>query len=1004
MTQPRKKGFLLLLLSVFVFCARASSDPAGPSADRAIADRPNILLIISDDQAWGDYSFMGHPHIETPHLDTLAREGVTFQRGYVVAPLCRPSLASMVTGLHTIQHGIVGNDPAFEIEQERWSRPWIAERARRNETLVRRIEQVPTLPRLLASRGYVSLQTGKWWEGHYSRGGFTEGMTHGDHQRGGRHGDAGLTIGREGLSEITGFIDRAVDGGKPFFVWYAPFMPHSPHTPPERLEQKYLAKAPTPAIARYWAMCEWFDETCGELLTYIDDKGLRDNTIVAYVCDNGWIQTPDKPNRFEPRSKQSPYEGGIRTPIMIRWPAKVKPRMDTETLVSSIDLAPTLLKACGLAPTPSMQGVDLLDRRALDHRPSVYAAAYEHDIIDVNRPAESLKYRVVVNGAKKLILPNAARLPREKPELYDLAADPHERNDLSANDPQTVQRLQREIDNWWTFSNRGIRTVEDPRVRRYVVPRRVVWQSDGPTVENARALLSAGSGQVTLDSRSPCILHEGGAVLVDFGRELHGAVQIMVGRMKDQNPPRLRVRFGESVSEAMSDVGGEKNATNDHAVRDQSVLVPWLGTLEIGNTGFRFVRLDLQDEGRSVPLVALRAVSLMRDLEYKGSFRCNDERLNRIWDTGAYTVHLNMQDYLWDGIKRDRLVWIGDMHPETMTIFSVFGDNPIVPGSLDLIRDETPLPKWMNGISSYSMWWVLIHHEWYRYTADRDYLSEQRHYLIPLLKQLCACIDPSGREKLPEMRFLDWPSRADKEATHAGLHALLVRTLEAGVELCDVLEVPDQARQCRDTAARLRKYVPDPGRSKQAAALMALVDLKDPTALNREVMSVGGAARMSTFYGYYVLQARAKAGDVQGCLDCIRDYWGAMLDLGATSFWEDFDLAWTENAGRIDELVPPGKKDIHGDFGNYCYEGFRHSLCHGWASGPTAWMSEHILGIKVLEPGCRRIAVKPRLGDLQWARGTFPTPLGTIEVEHVKQNDGTVKSKIEAPDGIEIVR
>ena len=575
---------------------------------------------------------------------------------------------------------------------------------------------------------------------------------------------------------------------------------------------------------------------------------------------------------------------------------------------------------------------------------------------------------------------------------------------VSGDRANIVQPRTQEIEDWRTFSNRGIRTVDDPRVRRYVIPRRVVWQSSGSTVENTQALLSAGSGQVTLDSRSPCVLNEGGSVLVDFGRELHGGVQIMVGRMKDNTPARFRVRFGESVSEAMSDIGGPKNATNDHAVRDQSVLVPWLGTLEIGNTGFRFVRLDLEDEDRSIPLVGLRAVSIMRDLEYLGSFRCNDERLNRIWDTGAYTVHLNMQDYLWDGIKRDRLVWIGDMHPETRTIFSVFGAHPIITRSLDLIREETPLPKWMNGISSYSMWWVLIHHEWYRYTGDRGYLSEQRDYLVALLQQLSACIDSGNREKLPETRFLDWPSRADKEATHAGLHALLIRTLEAGAELCDVLEISDQARQCRDTVARLRKYIPDPGNSKQAAALMALADLKDPAALNREVMAVGGAARMSTFYGYYVLQARAKAGDIQGCLDCIRDYWGAMLDLGATSFWEDFDLAWTENAGRIDELVPADKKDIHGDFGNYCYKGFRHSLCHGWASGPTAWLSEHVLGIKILAPGCRRIAVEPELGDLAWARGTFPTPLGPIEVHHVKQTDGTVKSTIKAPDGIEVVR
>lgn len=971
---------------------------------QAAAERPNIVLILSDDQAWGDYGFMGHPHIETPHLDKLATEGLTFTRGYVVAPLCRPSLASLVTGLHPHQHGIVGNDPSMDTDKRRYRPEWMAARSRLNENLVRRLDLVPTLPRLLATQGYVSLQTGKWWEGTPARGGFTEGMTHGDPARGGRHGDAGLAIGRQGLDEITGFIDRAVSDEKPFYVWYAPFMPHAPHTPPKRLEDKYLAKAPTPAVARYWAMCEWFDETCGDLLSYLDQKEIRDNTIVVYVCDNGWIQEPDQPNRFAPRSKQSPYEGGIRTPIMVRWPARLQPHYDTETLVSSIDLMPTLLKACGLESTTSMQGLDLLDPQALADRSSVYATAYEHDILDINRPAASLKYRVVINGTKKLILPNPARRPGEGPELYDLAADPHEQTNLAKAETETVRRLTRELDRWWTPPTPGLQTVEDPRVRQYVIPQRVVWQSTTSTVENTEALLSAGSGQVTLDNNQPCVLHEGGSVLVDFGRELHGGIQIMVGRMKSQTPARFRVRFGESVSEAMSDIGGTKNATNDHAVRDQVVSVPWLGTLELGNTGFRFVRLDLKDKERSIPLVGLRAVSLMRDLDYRGSFRCSDERLNRIWQTGAYTVHLNMQDYLWDGIKRDRLVWIGDMHPETMTIFSVFGDHRIIPRSLDLIRDETPLPKWMNGISSYSMWWLLIHHEWYQYTADKAYLQQQRDYLVPLLKQLCACIDADNKEKMPAGRFLDWPSQADKQATHAGLHALLALTLDAGAELCEVLQEPAQAQACRDIAARLRRYTPEPGPSKQAAALMALAGLQDAGELNAQVMAVGGAARMSTFYGYYVLQARAQAGDIQGCLDCIRDYWGAMLDLGATSFWEDFDLAWTENAARIDELVPEGRKDIHGDFGNYCYLGFRHSLCHGWASGPTAWLSEHVLGIEVLEPGCRKVRIAPQLGNLAWAEGTYPTPLGLIRVAHVKQADGTVKSTITAPEGMDIVR
>jgi hypothetical protein len=549
------------------------------------------------------------------------------------------------------------------------------------------------------------------------------------------------------------------------------------------------------------------------------------------------------------------------------------------------------------------------------------------------------------------------------------------------------------------------RATADPRIRQYIAPSRVVWQSDG--VENADSLFLNRSGQVTLNSSNPCVLKSdngGGSILLDFGKELHGGVQIMVWNTKDNQPVRLRVRFGESVSEAMSDLKGLQNATNDHAIRDQTCLVPWLGTHEIGNTGFRFVRIDLPDEDSFVQLKSVRAVFIHRDLEYKGSFRCSDERLNRIWQTGAYTVHLNMQDYLWDGIKRDRLVWVGDMHPETMTIQAVFGAHEIVPDSLDLIRDETPLPSFMNGISSYSMWWLLIHHEWYQYTGDLAYLTQQREYIKGLLAQLSKYIDADNKETLPPHRFLDWPSSENPAAIHAGLHSLLVMTMDAGAELSDVLNESQMREKCLAASARLKQHIPDPAGSKQAAALMAMAGIDDPGKLNNQVMALDGPRRLSTFYGYYVLQACAMAGDHQGAIDNIRNYWGAMLDLGATTFWEDFNIEWAENAARIDELVPKGKKDIHGDFGAYCYKGFRHSLCHGWASGPTAWLTEHVLGITIIEPGCKTIKIAPHLADLKWAEGTFPTPMGIITVKHTKKADGSINTKIDAPKGIKIIR
>jgi alpha-L-rhamnosidase len=556
------------------------------------------------------------------------------------------------------------------------------------------------------------------------------------------------------------------------------------------------------------------------------------------------------------------------------------------------------------------------------------------------------------------------------------------------------------------------RATLDPRVRQYILPTRVVWKSqgEGAVVDGAEKLLPAGSGQVTLSNHTACVLRNNGkpaGILLDFGRELQGGIQIAVSDLKavgnNGKTVRLRVRFGESVSEAMSELG-DKGSQTDHAVRDQICQAPWLGTVEVGNTGFRFARIDLVEPGAFIAIKSARAVFLYRDLPYLGSFKCSDERLNKIWSTGAYTTQLNMQDYLWDGVKRDRLVWIGDMHPETQTIGAVFGNVDIVRRSLDLIRSETPMPEWMNGISSYSMWWVLIQNSWYRQNGDIAYLREQKPYLAGLLKELMKHIGPNNEETLPETRFLDWPSSENKPAIHAGLHSLMILTLQAGAEMCDVLGDSDTRRQCLDAVSRLKKHVPDPNHSKQAAALMSLAGLGDPATLNREVLAVDGPKRLSTFYGYYVLEARAKAGDYQGCLDVIRQYWGGMLDLGATTFWEDFDLDWTVNAGRIDELVPPGKKDIHGDFGAYCYVGFRHSLCHGWASGPTPWLSEHVLGIQVVQPGCKVVRVTPHLGDLQWAEGSYPTPMGVLKVRHEKQPDGTVKSTIDAPKGVKILR
>lgn len=400
-------------------------------ADQAAARPPNILMIISDDQAWRDFGFMGHEIIKTPRLDKLAAESAVFPWGYVPSSLCRPSLASMITGLYPHEHKITGNDP-----------PKGTPRAR----MLKHIEAVDTLPELLAKKGYKSLQTGKWWEGNCSCGGFDAGMTHGDPKRGGRHGDIGLQIGRKTFKPIRDFLDDC--GESPFFLWYAPFLPHTPHNPPERLFGKYRDKVESPHVARYYAMCEWFDETCGTLLDMLDERGMRDNTIVLFVTDNGWIQR-EKGRRYAPRSKRSPYEGGVRTPIMLRWPGKVKPGRH-EALASSIDLAPTVLAAVGLPKPARMTGQDLIAVAAgrQEPREALFGCIFDHDVVDVDQPHASLQFRWMIQGRHKLIVPSARR-PKLAVELFDLAADPWERKDLAGEQAGRVVEMRAVLDRWW---------------------------------------------------------------------------------------------------------------------------------------------------------------------------------------------------------------------------------------------------------------------------------------------------------------------------------------------------------------------------------------------------------------------------------------------------------------------------------------------------------------------------------------------------------------------------
>lgn len=424
------KCMLLLLLMLIIGQVRADDT------------RPNIILIISDDHTWTHYGFMGHPLVQTPNLDRMALESLVYTRGYT-PPVCSPSLASLLTGMNPREHGITGNDLSSPAASKPDGRDPLRERLLANPVL---------LPKALTQADYLTFQTGKLWNSSFADMGFTHGMTTGRS----RHGGEGLSIGRDGMEPVDDFIAEAIAKKKPFFIWHAPFLPHDPHNPPARLLAKYRGKGPTPHGEVYNAMVEWLDETCGELDAILRKHGVFEDTVILYLSDNGW----DPQQGYKGgRAKLTPYENGIRTPMFVRWPGKIAPLRDDETLASIVDFVPTIFNLAKVDVPKALPGIDLRDREAMKSRDTLFIDTYTHDIADLDDPAKSLTSRVVIQGWSKLIVPGPqaettgrrAGFAFIEPsiQLFDLKNDSHETKNLAAERPGEVSRLNALLDGWW---------------------------------------------------------------------------------------------------------------------------------------------------------------------------------------------------------------------------------------------------------------------------------------------------------------------------------------------------------------------------------------------------------------------------------------------------------------------------------------------------------------------------------------------------------------------------
>ncbi len=537
----------------------------------------------------------------------------------------------------------------------------------------------------------------------------------------------------------------------------------------------------------------------------------------------------------------------------------------------------------------------------------------------------------------------------------------------------------------------------EERVKDYIMPERIA--DYGGEWNNIESLLTVKDDQIALEEQDVAILNGNGYIILDMGKEIHGGLRILTHMMEGSCP--IRLRFGESMSETCEDLlqTGKGTATNDHSLRDFNEELVLLSDMQFGSTGYRFVRIDFT--ANVVRLKSILGVFEHRDLKRIGSFECSDPVINEIFDIAGYTVELCMQHHLWDGIKRDRLVWIGDTHPELLTINALFGKDKCITEALDFCAKKAPVPSWINCMPTYSLWWLCIASDYYLFNDDTAYVESKRNYIEGLVNKFDELIDADGNFNLPEednSYFLDWQSAGHEERI-GGVYALCSYTLEKCKLLYSALGNDESIID--NMLSRLKKPN-DPCSFKQVNAFKVLAGFADAKEMLPH-QTKGGAEGFSTFMSYYMLSSIAKAGATAEALDIMKTYYGAMLDLGATTFWEDFEMDWAKNAAPITRLASDGEVDVHASYGKHCYKNYRHSLCHGWSSGPVPFIMENILGIKVLAPGSKKISITPNLCNLEWATGTYPTPYGEVKVTLKKEN-GETTIEVTAPKEIEIIK
>ena len=482
-----------------------------------------------------------------------------------------------------------------------------------------------------------------------------------------------------------------------------------------------------------------------------------------------------------------------------------------------------------------------------------------------------------------------------------------------------------------------------------------------------------------------------GGTLYDFGKETFGYITLQGLAGKGT----INLYYGESPEEALDkaycetldklliDAGG----VTDLAINRTTTLT---GTDEYtleNSKAFRYVYIT-HEPGINIGNVSMQYEYL--PVDYRGSFRCNDDELNRIWDIGAYTMHLTTREFFIDGIKRDRWVWSGDAIQSYLMNYYLFFDSESVKRTIWLLRGKDPVTSHSNTIMDYTFYWFLSVYDYYLYSGDRHFVTQLYPRMQTLMDYVLGRTNTNGMVEgmTGDWVFIDWADGyLDKKGELSFEQVLFCKSLETMALCADLVGDTKDKAKYNGLASALRAKLEPAFWNEQKQALVhnriggqqsdavtrysnmfsVFFDYLDPAkqqTIKQSVLLNDSILKITTPYmRFYELEALCALGEQTAVMKEMKAYWGGMLREGATSFWEKYN---PEESGT-QHLAMYGRP-------------YGKSLCHAWGASPIYLLGKYYLGVKPAAPGYEQFAIAPVLGGLKWMEGSVPTPNGDIRV------------------------